>query len=65
MPEVVADACFFDPNCGEFYFPDKKNFYEWVEVVCQNSCQGFPCRFNFRWSVEQWALATPPANSDA
>jgi YopT peptidase len=52
-----GDACFFDPNVGEFYFEDKENFFKWFEVFYATSYQGFLCNFNGYWAVGQWALA--------
>lgn len=52
-----GDACFFDPNCGEFYFENKTKFFEWFKYFYATSYQGFPCNFSGRWSVHQWALA--------
>lgn len=52
-----GDACFFDPNAGEFYFESKKKFFDWFRLFYASSYQGFPCNFNGRWSVCQWALA--------
>lgn len=52
-----GDACFFDPNAGEFWFEDKQKFFEWFRIFYSASYEGFPCRFNKRWSVRQWALS--------
>ena len=52
-----GDAAFFDPNCGEYWFADKKKFFEWFQVFYAASYQGFPCNFNSRWSVRQWGLS--------
>jgi hypothetical protein len=56
-----GDAAFFDPNVGEFWFEDKRNFFEWFKVFYAASYQGFPCRFNHRWDVTQWALSNTAA----
>jgi YopT peptidase len=56
-----GDACFYDPNLGEVWFEDKNKFFSWFEVFYRNSYQGFPCKFNSRWSVRQWALANGAA----
>jgi YopT peptidase len=60
-PDVAGDVCFFDPNVGEFYFRDKENFFRWFQVFYAACYQGFPCNFNGRWAVGQWALANGAA----
>jgi hypothetical protein len=32
---IAQDACFFDPNCGEFYFANKADFYKWLPLLTQ------------------------------
>jgi len=56
-----GDATFFDPNCGEYWFADKSQFFDWFRLFYANSYQGFPCKFNSRWSVRQWALSNTAA----
>jgi YopT peptidase len=59
-----GDACFFDPNAGEFYFEDKRNLFRWFVVFYATSYQGFPLYYNGRWSVRQWALANNANKKD-
>jgi YopT peptidase len=60
-----GDACFFDPNAGEFYFENKLNFFRWFVLFYTCSYKGFPCYFNSRWSVRQWALANKSKQAHA
>ena len=30
------DACFFDPNFGEYWFEDKQNFFRFMRLFAQN-----------------------------
>ena len=39
---VAQDACFFDPNFGEFYFSDKKAFINWFPFFFLSSHYSFP-----------------------
>lgn len=54
---IAQDACFYDPNAGEFYFSNKKDFFKWFEVFYRHSYQGWPCNFNGRYGVSQFALS--------
>lgn len=56
-----GDVAFFDPNFGEVWFAKKADFFEWFEYFYRASYAGFPCKFNGRWDVSQWALSNTAA----
>ena len=39
---VGQEVCFFDPNFGEFYFPDKHSFISWFPVFFNKSPYSWP-----------------------
>ncbi len=48
---IAQDACFFDPNCGEFYFAKKEDFYRWLPLLTQL------LRYDEYWKAQAVAYA--------
>jgi YopT peptidase len=46
-----GDACFFDPNYGEFWFEDKADFFAFFPGFYQAKYKRWPAKFNARWAV--------------
>ncbi|WP_431284070.1 YopT-type cysteine protease domain-containing protein [Humitalea sp. 24SJ18S-53] len=49
-----GDAIFFDPNCGEYWFARKADFFAWFRFFYQVQYQN---SFNGYWAAKQWSLA--------
>ncbi|MGL6161658.1 YopT-type cysteine protease domain-containing protein [Microbulbifer sp.] len=46
-----GDACFFDPNYGEYWFEEKQDFFKFFKAFYRAKYKHFPCYFGHRWYV--------------
>jgi len=49
--ESQGDACFFDPNYGEYWFKEKRDFFNFFPVFYRAKYKHFPCYFGHFWDV--------------
>lgn len=52
-----GDALFFDPNYGEYWFEQKRDFFTFFPEFYRSAYKGFPTYFAGRWDVLPCALA--------
>jgi len=46
-----GDACFFDPNYGEYWFENKQDFFLFFPGYYRSKYKSFPWNFAHRWEV--------------
>ncbi len=56
---AADDACFFDPNFGEFYFPSVQQFGQWFEGVFWPQ-SSYRTILNGVWSVSEFGATHTP-----
>jgi YopT peptidase len=56
---AADDACFFDPNFGEFYFPSIQDFGQWFEGVFWPQ-SSYRTILNGVWSVSEFGATHTP-----
>lgn len=54
---VAQDALFFDPNNGEYWFENYRDFCNWFPMYFRLAgYAGWPCNFTKRWGVEEYGV---------
>jgi YopT peptidase len=48
------DACFFDPNYGEFWFRNKQDFFNFFPAFFRRAYKVPPTVYDLSWGVEAW-----------
>ena len=46
-----GDALFFDPNCGEYWFENKQDFFRFFPDFYRRKYRSFPMSFDQNWDI--------------